>query len=86
MASNKGTSTLFKVVMSFLVLVSIGMLFYACKREQKQLKDVTTKVVAKEVISSRVVRDNVVSNKDENGPVTIELNLKNVSFDLKNSK
>ncbi len=84
MTSNKGTSTLFKVIMSCLVLMVIVMLFYAFKSEQKQLTDVTTKVVAKKVVSSRVVRDSVVSN--ENGPVTIKLNLKDISFDLKNSK
>jgi hypothetical protein len=84
MASNKGTSTLFKVVMSFLVLVAIAMLVFAFKKDEKQPVNVTTKVVAKKVVSSRVVRDSVVSN--ENGPVTIKLNLKDISFDLKNSR
>ena len=86
MASNKGTSTPFKVIMSCFILMVIAMLFYAFKSEQKQSTDVTTKVVAKKVISNRVVRDDVVSNQNENGPVTVKLNLKDISFNLKDSK
>jgi hypothetical protein len=87
MASNKGTSTPFKVIMSFFVLVSIAMLFFAFKKDEKQPVDVTAKVVAKEVVSSRVVRDSVVSNDVEQTDTrsTTEKDLNKFGLTLKNS-
>jgi len=94
MASNKGTSLIFKLAMSILAFVLCTSLFFMINwkkdgEEHVQVKRpvATAKVVVKTGVANRVVRDlGATSDSNSNGPVTVGLNLDGISFDLKNSK
>lgn len=94
MVSNKETSPIFKLAMSFLVFIICTLLSFTInwKKDNKEFVRVekpviTAKVVAKTEVASRVVRDlGDTENSNSNGVVNMKLDLGGMSFDLKNSK
>lgn len=90
MASNKGTSSTFKLIMSLLFSVMVIIFFFGLKKDEPKRVEkpvTTTKVAVKNGVANRVVRNSVVENDSKsNGSVTMKLDLGDLGFDLKNSK
>lgn len=91
MASNKGTSSTFKLIMSLLFSVMVIIFFFGLKKDEPKRVEkpvTTTKVAVKNGVANRVVRNNSATSdlNSSNGSVTVELDLGGMSFDLKNSK
>lgn len=90
MASNKETSSTFKLIMSFLFFVMVIIFFFGLKKDEPKRVEkpvTTTKVVVKKEVANRMVCNSVVENDSKsNGSVTMKLDLGDLGFDLKNSK
>lgn len=90
MASNKGTSSTFKLIMSLLFSVMVIIFFFGLKKDEPKRVEkpvTTTKVAVKNGVANRVVRNSVVEGDlNPNGSVTMKLDLGDLGFDLKNSK
>lgn len=90
MASNKGTSSTFKLIMSLLFFVMVTIFFFGLKKDEPKRVEkpvTTTKVAVKNGVANRVVRNSVVEGDlNPNGSVTMKLDLGDLGFDLKNSK
>lgn len=90
MTSNKGTSSTFKLIMSLLFSVMVIIFFFGLKKDEPKRVEkpvTTTKVVVKNGVANRVVRNSVVEGDlNPNGSVTMKLDLGDLGFDLKNSK
>jgi hypothetical protein len=90
MSSKKNTSSFFKMTMFILCISFFVFIFFIFKKDKKYLQVekpvTTTSVVVEEAVVGRVTHNNSGVSDNQNGPVTIGLNLDGISFNLKNSK